>query len=495
MATVVDELITKFTAQDNFTAASRKMTGALKGVEQAVSGLTGSAQAVFGALQTGALGVAAALTAVTAAGLAAGQYAVRRAMEFQSLTLALENVEGSAGAAERSLRRLREIARGPGLGVTEAIETYMGLRRGGLDGDMSMRLTQELGNMVARSGGGREVLGRAGLALSQISMTEFLQGDELRQLSDAGIPAYAIVKEMFGTADTEQLKKNGITSRQVLDALLDAMERMPRVAGGARNAWENLLDSVDQAVIQFGNAFLDSAAGISGALSTVIDDLSSAGVWTLVGKEVAANFKAGFIDPIVGSSTSATGALIELGAAVVGVSAFMRNLADVLRSGINMIGGSLTRFIETLNPILGLKIGDGKSGGDLIGRALTQQSSVVQEMNAFRDQAWANVLRARLLPSTEEDAPGKAATAPAQAPGVRTLEKIERNTRPLLDFQQFALGGGELGRAGVTATEIAGMKGSRGAGGKLEKAVAMIREAVIDDISRQLAQGRRLGVS
>jgi tape measure domain-containing protein len=210
----------------------------------------------------------------------------RRAADFDALTAAIAAVEGSASTTARTLKELRKIASGPGLGVTEAITTYLGLRRAGLESGFSMRMTRELGNQVASSGGGKEVLGRVGVAMSQIANKPFLQGDEMLQLMEAGIPAFQMLKSRFGTSDTEELKKRGVTSTQVLEGLLLDMEKAPRVLGGAKNAWENLMDAVDMSRVSVGQGINSGLTGALNGLSDQINASNDAGVFRQLGENL-----------------------------------------------------------------------------------------------------------------------------------------------------------------------------------------------------------------
>lgn len=65
-------------------------------------------------------------------------------------------------------------------------------------------------------------------------------------------------------------------------------------------------------------------------------------------------------------------------------------------------------------------------------------------------------------------------------PELRVLDKIERHTREMVNIQRMAVGGGEIGRHGVTAVDVGGMRGNRGrgGGGRVEVAVRNLVDAI-----------------
>lgn len=77
--------------------------------------------------------------------------------------------------------------------------------------------------------------------------------------------------------------------------------------------------------------------------------------------------------------------------------------------------------------------------------------------------------------------------------GQRTLDKIERHTREMVNIQRMALGGGELGRQGVTAVDVGGMRGGRGrgGGGRVESAVRNLVDAITSASWESMDQSSR----
>lgn len=218
------------------------------------------------------------MAGVGAAAGAAGITAMKKAADFDALVKSLEAVEGQGKASKAILEELRDLAKLPGLDFSDAIQSYANLRRNGLDRAFSQSLIREIGNQNAASGGGIAEFGQLMRAISQIATKPFLQGDELIQLTEGGLPAYAMIKQIFGTTDTEELKRQGIDSRKVLEGLVATLSKMPRVAGGAKNDFENLGEAINQAMVNAGGALNTAFLPKIRELSDSLEELSDGGV-------------------------------------------------------------------------------------------------------------------------------------------------------------------------------------------------------------------------
>lgn len=254
---------------------------------------TGSIGNWQSALNTG-MGVAKAfigtLAAVDLAIVGFGTMASKKAAEFDALALSLNAIEGSAQKASKAMAALREIAKGPGLGVESAIETYAGLRRGGLDSAFSMDLTKNLGNAIAFTGGGKDELSRIAIALNQIAVSPTLRGQDVMQLAQARLPVYGALKSAFGTADTAELDKMGISSAEALRAINEELAKLPKVAGGAKNTFENLADALDYGMIQIGQGINKGIIPFVNDLVSSIDKLNNSGNLEAYGSALADAF-------------------------------------------------------------------------------------------------------------------------------------------------------------------------------------------------------------
>ena len=282
MATIIDTLVTEYRMKNQqYLQGASQVTQATHNTAKSTNMARSVISNMGGTLSTlGSIagGAAAAIAAIAVGAAALGKSAFEQYAAFDSLVKALESVEGSAEKAKLAIADLKQIAKAPGIGFEEAVRAYTGLRNARVGQGMAESLIAGIGNANARSGGGVEQFGRAMLAIQQIAMKQYLQGEELLQLMEAGIPVQGLMKDRFGTTDTEQLKKQGITSAMVLAALSEELAKLPRAAGGAQNTLDNFSDSIKFAFINAGSG-LASVQGPLDKFSESISSLTDANVW------------------------------------------------------------------------------------------------------------------------------------------------------------------------------------------------------------------------
>lgn len=449
---VVDTLVTRYTLDaGQYVAGSARVVAATRAQASGFAALgqrarTG-AQAVgrfadfaadgFRALSR--IGLVAAGVA-TVAGVT-GAALVREAANFEALIKSLEAVEGSADGAKKRLEELRQLAKKPGIGFEESIQGYVQLRRSDMDPDFAKRLLSALANQVALSGGGQAEFARVARAAMQIAVAPFLQGDELRQLSEAGIPAYGIVNKAFGTASTDELRRQGITSAQVLQKLVVEMEKMPQAGDSMKNVLENLGVAFKMLTVQGGQS-------LGGALMPLVDSLTKAaelGAEAGIGKAAMD----GFLDSLgllQFELKDSRHLIVSVAAAFMTVGGAVRNLKENLAALMEhpiMLGGGL--FGKELKNML-------KGEGDPNGMSLSSEYlRNLQTIEMMMDLAEMRRATAR----------GGEATDPVTVEAVRQTEHlaaIEANTAMLVDFQRNILGGSDIGRMGITPIELGKVK-------------------------------------
>ena len=406
-----------------------------------------------------AAGVALAGIGIAAAGAFAAfkQYAA-----FESLENSLVAVEGSAKKAKQALEDLKRIARQPGIGMEEATRGYTAMRLQGADGDFTKRAIAAAGNANALAGGDVQKFQQIMRAFGQILSKPYLQGDELLQLSEAGLPAHRMIQEKFGTADGGELKKMNVTSGMALEALVEAMERMPKAAGGAQNLLDNITDSLKFAMVGLGAGL---ASGVGNPLESILktlDQLNSNKYFESLGANIGRIFEA-----VAGGEGE-------------GLMKFANTL-EVLSMAIADAMPDIMFWLKALLVATGP-----------IGIAALEK---LKELEAERGLAKAQQENADNF-RTIQEAQDKAKEAAekqkteeqkvTEDPATQFLRKIESNTAQALEIQKAAFGGGELARIGVTATEIRG-KSNR------EKLAHQIGVVGLDMAFPVMRQTRRLG--
>ncbi|WP_164723345.1 tape measure protein [Chryseobacterium aureum] len=205
-----------------------------------------------------------------------GVASVKAYGDIQALQKGLEAVMGSSVKASAELQRLKEVAKLPGLGMEEAVKGSINLQSIGFSASNSRNILQQFGNAVATVGKGRAEFERAIYGVQQLANTQLPLGEDLNIIKDAVPQVSKLLTEAFGTSRSDDLAKMKITSKQVLDVILNGLEKLPRVSGGIKGAFENLGDSLKSNFSRVGKV-LDDNLDISG----LIDKLT-AGIDRLV---------------------------------------------------------------------------------------------------------------------------------------------------------------------------------------------------------------------
>lgn len=183
---------------------------------------------------------------------ALGAASVQAFGDFQSLEKAFAAVAKEGTNVSEEIERLRRVAEAPGLAFEEAVRASTRLQAVGLNAGEAARVVEQFGNAVARSGGGAAELDGAVLALTQIASKGKISAEEINQLGERIFEIRPALVQAFGTADSEQLQKLGITSAEFIAKITEELAKLDRVEGGLSNAFENLRDSLRQSLTQFG---------------------------------------------------------------------------------------------------------------------------------------------------------------------------------------------------------------------------------------------------
>lgn len=212
---------------------------------------------------------------VTAPILGMAAASVKAYGDLQALELGIEAVAGSASYAAKQMEDLREIAKLPGLGLKEAAKGSVGLQAIGYSAGNAEKILSEFGNAIATVGKGRVEFERAIYGVQQLANTDFPLGEDLNIIKDALPQVSTLLKAAFGTSRTEDLQKLKISSKQVMDVIVEGLGKLPRVSGGVKNAFENLKDSMQQNLARIGE-LIDKNFDITGIINKLTDLIDNA---------------------------------------------------------------------------------------------------------------------------------------------------------------------------------------------------------------------------
>ena len=203
---------------------------------------------------------------LTAPIVALGAAALYSFGQIDALKRGLISFSGSAAAAEDEFVKLRDVAKLPGIGLEEAVKGSINLQAIGMSADDARVAMKAFGNAIATVGGGRESFELAIRGFGQLSNASKPLQQDLYQIANQLPQVNKLMIEAFGTNRAEDLAAKGITGKQLAEFLVKSLSELPKVAGGIKNAFENMGDSVSNALAGFGKA-IDESFDISGKLN------------------------------------------------------------------------------------------------------------------------------------------------------------------------------------------------------------------------------------
>lgn len=298
-------------------------------------------------------------------------YAVKQAGDMQALKKGLEAVAGSSEEASKQFERLREVAKLPGLGLTEAIRGSINLQAAGLSANLAERSLKAFGNALATVGKGKAELDGVTLALQQISAKGKISAEEINQLNERLPQIRIAMQQAFGTADTEKLQKMGIDAQMFIEKITAEFEKLPAVTGGFNNSMENLGDNMKILAVKVGESFLPAIEKIVVAVTPIVEKIAgwveqhpklTAGI--LATALAVAGITAGVgllglaIPAIITGFTFITGTLGLVGLAIAGLVLIVTNLIKtwkLLKENSDMVWLGIKLTVkEVINGMVGL---------------------------------------------------------------------------------------------------------------------------------------------
>ena len=185
-----------------------------------------------------------------------GRQFIDSAAQIERFRVGLTSVTGSAAEADRQLKRLREVAKLPGLGFPEAVEGSTNLQAAGFSAGQAEESLRAFGNALASVGKGKAELDGVILALSQMAAKGKLSAEEINQIAERVPQIRQVMKDAFGTAIPKDIEAMGITVDDFVSGVNKSLLTIPPVAQTASNAFENFGDTLNQLKTTIGNMAL-----------------------------------------------------------------------------------------------------------------------------------------------------------------------------------------------------------------------------------------------
>lgn len=142
--------------------------------------------------------------------------AVKLAADMEQLSKSFNYLVGSAELAGKMLDQLWDIATRQGFEIKGLAQNVQYLIAVGFEGQKAVDTIKTLNNFIAATGKGDSELQRLAKALSDITVKQRLQAEELRQFSNVGVDAIKILAEAAGKTQGEFMEL--VTQRQISGA-------------------------------------------------------------------------------------------------------------------------------------------------------------------------------------------------------------------------------------------------------------------------------------
>lgn len=278
---------------------------------------------------------------------------------FETLRVRLEQLLGSQQKATAAFEMIKTLAATTPFEVASLTEAFAKLTTFGIE--PTEKQMRALSDTAAAAGGGQQMLERVSLALGQAWAKQKLQGDEIMQLVEAGVPVWELLATATGKNVTElqHMSEAGSLGRDVITKLWAAMgeknagasERlMHTFAGAVSNAKDALAEFYDliskSGMLEYLTKQIKSALKeferlkAEGTLEKWAKDISDAVIKTVESIKSAVEIVGKFSGVLVVlAEMMVAKTVIEFGVALVGVgSAAVSAASGVGAAGAAMLG-------------------------------------------------------------------------------------------------------------------------------------------------------------
>ena len=272
MAQTIADLLVRIGAD---TSELRKQLNATK--RQMNSAFGGAALDLSKGIVAGAAAAGAAIGGL-------GVYAVKLASQMENTKIAFTTMLGSAEKAGAFIKDLQNFAAHTPFefkGLTESASQMMAY--GIAAKDVIPTLTA-VGNAVAAVGGGQDKIARVTTALGQMYAKGTVQAEEMRQLTEAGIPAWELLAKTLNTdvaGAMTMVSKRQVDAANGVAGLVSGMNErfggmMEKQSKTVTGAFSNLMDGLEMAAISAGTKISQSLnlAGVLSGLADKIDQVN-----------------------------------------------------------------------------------------------------------------------------------------------------------------------------------------------------------------------------
>jgi tape measure domain-containing protein len=292
-----------------FNSRLAELRGTAQQTPPALNGVAASSTSAGTSMLAAAKGAAlwaAALVGIGSA-TAVGKQLIDTGSQFENLRVRLDNLLGGTEKAEQAFTMIKRLAAETPFEVAGLTESFVKLTAFGMQpSEAQMR---SLSDVAANLGGGTEILSRVTLALGQAWTKSKLQGQEIMQLAEAGVPVWDALAHATGRSVPElnRMSEAGLLGRDVISKLIDELGRMNEGASvKLMNTYAGSISNVKDAMAEFfdlvsRSGVLDYLTGKVKELLAEFDRMKQSGELEAKAKAIANTFieVAGAVDSTI----------------------------------------------------------------------------------------------------------------------------------------------------------------------------------------------------
>jgi tape measure domain-containing protein len=274
-----------------------------------------------------------------------GIASLKAAGEMEQLQVAFTTMTKSADVARNHIEDLKKFALETPFNVREVAQASRLMQAYGFAlNDVIPRL-RTIGNAVAALGGGTELLERVVRSMGEIGTRGKITGEQLRELSRAGIPALDALAQKLGISVAETQKRvtaGMVDAKTATEALLTYMET--RFAGGMEAQSRTLIGLWQR----FKEALFLASAEIGSNLAPTAKRLMNEALLPMLDQVKALTKGFTEMGPAAQKAVLGLGTVLVTGPAIIWILGSLTTNAIALTKGITGLIGVLSPFLLNL---------------------------------------------------------------------------------------------------------------------------------------------------
>lgn len=238
---------------------SSQFSGGLNRVMRETNTAVGKMSAQFGSLRNVLAGGALGMGAIS---IATSMFDA--AVQAERLQAAMSATAGSASLGKKQLKEVRALAADIGMGVDSAAKSMIQLQAAGMTAGEAMQAIRVTFNAVTSAGGGNDEFGRVSYGMQQVLSAGRILQEDINIIREALPTAGKLMQEAFGASRAEDLQKLGISGRQFVEVLVEAMGKLPQLG-----------DTMGKQIARFDAQMQDFSAKLGESFKPVVGGLMS----------------------------------------------------------------------------------------------------------------------------------------------------------------------------------------------------------------------------